>query len=98
MEQVIVYRNRTEAELDKMIWDNNGNFFEIGIFCLIYVGVFVALTRILTDQLRKYCRKNGRSKFTEFVNKHFTLIIALVSLPATYGAGKFLKYVFFNLI
>lgn len=96
MEQVIVYRSRTEAELDKLIWDSNGSFFEVGMFCVLYLGTFLALNSILTDLLRKYCRKNGRSKITEFIYRHFILIIGLVSLPATYGVGKLLKYVFFQ--
>jgi len=79
MDRVIIYRSQGEAELDKLLWSGDGSFFEIGIFCLVFIGVFVGVSRILDNFI---------THKSNYFFKYFLWIVVVVSVPLTYIVWK----------
>lgn len=90
MDSVIIYRSRTEAEIDKMIWSGDGTFIEVFVCLGIWVGVFIMTIKLLSNY-NLFSKYNSR---TTFLGKNITPISFFVSLPITYLAYK----LFFKLI
>ena len=89
MEKVILYRSRTEAEIDNLIWNGNGVFLEVFVALGIWVAVLYGLYGALNySSVRKFCFKN------KFFSYHIGKFIFALSLPITYVAYK----LFFKLL
>lgn len=85
MDKMILYRSRTEIEIDNLIWNGSGAFLEV----FVALGIWVAVFWLLHNVYRKY--PNTR----RFVSKHsLDTIIFVVSLPISYVLYK----LFFKLL
>ena len=84
MDKVIIYRSRTEAEIDNLLWNSHGAVLEVFVALGIWVGVFWFLYNGYekSPSVRKFITKHN------LLHYHINKFIFAISLPITYVLYK----------
>ncbi len=80
-QSVILYRSRTEAEIDRLIWEGDGSFFVVFGFLIIWVLCFVVIYKLVDKFKLMWIWKN----------KSMTYICAGVATPVAYVVCKIIN-------
>lgn len=77
--QIIVYRNRSEAEIDRMIWEGDGTVQAVFLYLVCFIACVVFINYLIDKTELRY-------------SKHKNKVLIGSSIPLAYGVLKFLGW------